>query len=75
MPFAWPGFSDWFFPRTADFAGRWQSGFGEALFLGEIFVFDEWVVIVCVEFIEEEGLDKANFLGKGFESYRGVWFW
>ncbi len=60
MPFAWTGFFDGAFAWTGDFPCGRETRFGEALFLGEIIVFDEGLVVVSVEFGEEEVLYKAD---------------
>lgn len=46
MAFTWSGFADGAFAGAADFPRGREARFGEALFLGEIVVFDEGFVVV-----------------------------
>lgn len=66
-----PGFPDRTFPGTADFPRGRESGFRETLFEREILVLDQGFVVVCREFVAEEGLDETDLVGDVVDSDRG----
>ena len=68
MPLPRPRFPKRPFARTADLAIRWEAWFGKALFWREIVVFDEGLIVVGVEFGEEEVLHEADL---GFQALEG----
>lgn len=58
-------FADWTLARRGDLTRGWQSGFGKALFLGQVFVFDEGFVVILSELFAEVVLDDADVVGQG----------
>ena len=60
MALSGPGLSEGPFARAADLAVGREAGFGEALFGREVVVFDEGLVVVGVQFGEEEVLHQAD---------------
>lgn len=75
MALAGPGFPERPFARAADFAVGREAGFGEALFWGEIVVFDERLVVVGVQFGEEEILHEADLRFQALEGEGRVGRW
>lgn len=77
MPFTRAGLLDGSLAGATDLAGGRQARFREALFLGEVVVFDEGGVVLGVQFCEEEVLDEADLGFEGFEGegLEGGWGW
>ncbi len=75
MPFTGSWFAQGSFPWTADFARRRQAGFREALFLGEVVVFDERLFAVGVKFGEEVLVDEADVRFDVVDCYGGKEGW
>lgn len=54
--------------RRGDLAGGRQTGLGKALFLRQVFVFDEGFVVVLAQLLAEEVLHEADVVGEGIDA-------